>query len=267
MSTKITLTYSGAKIEHERGMPALHVASAIRGMAELVTRTGRLLHGTDTQIATNVEPHFRKGSFQIPFLLDVISGIDLDTLQTLLILLFGAEHSGILNLFSRRPRDRPANRIVEGESPIATLQGDKRVRDSADRIVRPVRSGDVAEVLEIRDRASRPLFKRTRIDRGHFYWPEAGPADFYSSEEQLRIIKPSFRPRTMWHFQNTRGQRFSAHMADRDFMQKVLDRQIMFAKGDVLIVSMETETKLVGGRLLFKYRIVRVHDHLSAMSA
>ena len=267
MSTKIMLTYSGARIEHDRGMPAIHVASAIRGMAELVTRTGKLLHGTDTRIATNVEPHFRKGSFEIPFLLDVISGIDLDNLKDFLILLFGTKHSGILNLFSRPPQDRPATRTVEEESPIATLQGDKRVRDSADRIVRPVRTRNVAEELEIRDRSSRPVFKRTRIDRGHFYWPKTGPADFYSSEERLRIIKPSFRPRTMWHFQNMKGQGFSAHMADRDFMQKVLDGKIMFAEGDMLIVSMETETKSVRGRLLFKHRIVRVHDHLSAMRA
>lgn len=35
MSTRITLTYSGARIKDERGMPAIHVASAIRGMAEL----------------------------------------------------------------------------------------------------------------------------------------------------------------------------------------------------------------------------------------
>ena len=265
MSTKITLTYSGAGIERERGMPAIHVASGIRGMAELVTRTGRLLHGTDTQIATNVEPHFRKGSFEISFLLDVISGIDLDTLKDLMILLFGAKHSGILDLFSRRAPDLPTDRIVEEESPIATLQGDKRVRDSADRIVRPVRDRGVAEELEIRDRSSRPVFERTRIHQGHFHWAKEGPADMYISEERLRIIRPSFRPRNVWQLENMRGRRISAYMADRDFMQKVLDRQIMFAEGDELMVSMEIEMRSIRGRLLVKHRIVHVHDHLPAM--
>ena len=48
-------------------------------------------------------------------------------------------------------------------------------------------------------------------------------------------------------------------------MKKVLDRQIMFAEGDELIVSMEIETKSMRGRLLVKHRIVHVHVHLSAM--
>lgn len=265
MSTKITLTYSGARIERERGMPALEVAAAIRGTAELVTRTGKLLHGKDTRIATNVEPHFRKGSFVIPLLLDVISGIDLDSLHTILFVLFGTKYSGILKLSSPRAPDLPADRTVDEESPIKTLQGDKRVQDSADRIVRPVRDRDVAEELEIRDRSSRPVFKRTRIHRKHFHFPDVGPADIYVSEERLRIIRPSFRPRTVWHLQNMQGQRISAQMADRDFMQRVLNRQIMFAEGDVLIVSMEIEMKSIRGRLLARRRIVRVHEHLPAM--
>ncbi len=267
MSTKISLTYSGARIERERGMPALEVAAAIRGMAQLVTRTGKLLHGKDTQIATSVEPHFRKGSFEIPFLVNVVSGIDLDTLNTLLLLLFGTERTGLFKLFSRPPQDPPVDRIGKEESPIATLEKDKRVRDSADRIVRPVRSRNVAEELEIRDRSARPVFERTRIHRRHFHWPKEGPADLYISEERLRIIKPSFRPRTMWQLENMRGKRISAYMADQDFMQKVSDRQIVFGEGDVLVVSMEIEAKSMRGRFLFKHRIVRVHDHLPATGA
>lgn len=264
MSTKITLTYSGARIEHERAMPALEVAAAIRGMAELVTRTGKLLHGTNTRIVTSVEPHFRRGSFEIPFLFDP-TGIDLETMRTILFVLFGNKYRGLVSLFSRRPPDRLTDDTAEEDSPIATLQGDKRVQDSADRIARPVRKGDVAEELEIRDRSSRPVFERTRIDRKHFHFPTEGPADIYVSEERLRIIRPSFRPRTVWHFLNMGGQRISAYMADRGFMQEVLDRQIMFAEGDELIVDMEIEAKVIRGRPLFRRRIVRVHKHLSAM--
>lgn len=261
MSTRITLTYSGARIKDERGMPAIHVASAIRGMAELVTRTGKLLHGKDTQIATNVEPHFRKGSFEIFFLLDAVKGIELSTLGTIVFLLFGRKYPGILDLFSRRPPDAPADRTVEEKSPIATLQKDKRVRDSADRIARPVTDRGVAEELVIRDRSRMPMFERTRIHQGHFHWPKEGPADIYVAEERLRVIKPSFRPRTMWQLQNTSGQRISAYMADREFMKKVLAREVVFGDGDELIVSMEIEVKSMRGRLLVKHRIVRVHDH------
>ena len=261
MSTRITLTYSGARIKDERGMPAIHVASAIRGMAELVTRTGKLLHGKNTQIATHVEPHFRKGSFEIPFLLDVVSGIEPVALHAVLRLLFGPKYRGILDLFSRRPQDPPETRAVKEEPPIATLKRDKRVRDSADRIARPVTDRGVAEELVIRDRSSRPVFERTRIHRRHFYWPDEGPADIYVSEDRLRVIRPSFRPRTMWHLQNMSGQRISAYMADREFMQKVLDREVVFGDGDVLIVSMEIEMKYMRGRMQVKHRIVRVHDH------
>jgi len=265
MSTKITLTYTGARIERERGMPALEVAAAIRGTAQLVTRTGKLLHGKDTRIATKVEPHFREGSFEIPFLFDVISGMDLETLKIIVFVLFGDRFPGILNLSSLRRPDRLADDTAEEDSPIATLRGDKRVQDSADRILRPVETRGVAEELEIRDRSSMPVFKRTRIHRRHFHFPTEGPADIHVAEERLRIVRPSFRPRTVWHFQNMEGQRFSAYMADQDFMQRVLDRQIMFAEGDELIVDMEIEMKLIRGRLLSKHRIVRVHEHLQGM--
>jgi len=265
MSTKITLTYSGTRIEREQAMPALEVAAAIRGTAQLVTRTGKLLHGKDTRIVTKVEPHFRKGSFEIPFLFDP-SGIDLEAMRFILFVLFGRKFPGILNLFSRQPPDLPADRTLKEDSPIATLKGDKRIQESADRILRPVEEErDVAESLEIRDRSTKPVFKLTRIHRRHFHVPEPGDADIYVAEERLRIVRPSFRPRTVWHFQNMEGQRISAYMADQDFMQRVLDRQIMFAEGDELIVDMEIEMKLIRGRLLSKHRIVRVHEHLQGM--
>lgn len=265
MSTKITLTYSGPRIEREQAMPALEVASAIRGTAELVTRAGKLLHGKDTRIATNVEPHFRQGSFEIFFQLGPLSGIDPEALRLIVLVLFGTKFPGILNLFSRRPLDRLLDDTVEEDSPIATLKGDQRVQQSADRILRPVRKRGVAEELAIRDRSSRPAFERTRIRREHFPGHEARRPDIYVAEERLRIIRPSFQPRTMWQFQSMRGKRISARMDDREFMQEVLGRQIMFAEGDVLVVDMEIEMKSIRGRVLAKHRIVRVHEHLPGM--
>ena len=266
---RINLIYAGGSIE-DGYMQASDTATAIRGMADMVSRSSKVLYGPEAKIATGIEPGFVRGSFQIHFLFDVLQALDIDTLNTTLLVLFGAGHRGLVDLVRRAlPRRPRASAEVPADNPaLERLLEDKQTRDAADRLVRPVRRQGGAEHLRVEHPGTLPMFPPNEIRQEDFDWfahERVSPPQRHVTQELLRIIRPSFRPNTMWRFQDeTRGHSFSAQMGDRAFMANVLKRRVVFAEGDELAVTLETTIAIRGTRVVTKRRVLRVHSHNSS---
>ena len=266
--TRTSLMYAGGSIRHDR-MPATDVATAIQGMAGIVTRAGKVLHGQNTRIRADVEPHFRAGSFEIFFVFEALTALDINDVQNILILIFGANHLGLRGLISRIRRGKRSGVASEDvavplDPAIKTLRNDKKIRDSADRLVRPVRRKNGAEWLRIKNVSHPSLFPPEEISRRDFGWlePSEGQQDDFVSDRVLRVITPSFRRHIMWRFQDVDGgPPFSALMLDQGFMKAVLARQVAFTQGDRLAVTLGTEVKARENRILTRHRVLKVHDH------
>ena len=151
-------------------------------------------------------------------------------------------------------------------SNLARLEADLRLRKAITDIVRPL-DQDKATLLIIRDESDDPAFAPLSI--GYEDAPLFGAGlrtlDRYETEDVFTIIKPSFRPRTVWRLaRESDGREFSAYMNDMVFISGIVERKIGFRSGDRLVAKLQTTVKSRFGQTKELNEIVRVYDHLTS---
>ncbi|MDE2870501.1 MAG: hypothetical protein OXQ94_02250 [Gemmatimonadota bacterium] len=254
---RIRLTYEGPAVYRGR-MPAADVGKAILGMATTVTRAGKVLHGEEGRIEATIEPRFVRGSFEIQFVFDIpgmLMGVGF------LALVFD-------RLFYRLRRDVARQTLGDPDraSELARLEADLRVRKAIADIVRPL-DQDTATLLTIRDESDDPAFAPLSIgyDDAPLFGAGVKTLDRYETQDVFTIIKPSFRPRTVWRLaRDSDGREFSAYVNDMDFISSMVERKIGFRSGDRLVARLRTTVKSRFGQTSELNEIVRVYDHLTS---
>lgn len=253
--SRIKLIYDGPAVRRGK-MSATDVGKAIIGMATTVTRAGQVLHGEKAPpVEVAIEPRFVRGSFEIQFIIDLHELIQTGLLAAIFRDLFN-------NLRGRDEsigiRERPQH-----PSDLERLRADPQLRRAVHDIVRPL-SHDGVDVLGIMDDSDLPEFEQLSIFPEEAPLFGAGTRTLSRSEGQddFIVIKPSFRPRTVWRLASIRDENeFSAYMRDPHFSAQVYQGQVVFRRGDQLRATLRTTTKERYGNIQVVREITEVHEH------
>jgi hypothetical protein len=276
-------------------MNVYELAPALLSVGDLLKSANAILNGDSSSVSVLVESDFRKGSFEISLILDqslidqvknLLPGHEVVGAAGLVGVIFGvaAKADKIISSFmavwkllkGEAPKEIINNDssgltiIVSGdgnkiqvEANAAKIYESVAARKSAEKILAPVGKRGISrfearqgpDVLEHLEKSDLP----ERISTGMEIESEINEKTTSSLREALvRVTKPNFE-KGQWGFSDG-SSKLSAKIEDKDFLNKVKNREVAFQSGDVLKVRLRTEQSVEGGRIRTSNVIEEVLD-------
>jgi hypothetical protein len=120
------------------------------------------------------------------------------------------------------------------------------------------------DTFEARERGQ--IAVRVSREEVEYFIPEEGAEDLLfngENEALIEVIKPSFESTLKWKVSDGRS-RFAVDVKDDPFLARIQNREISFAKGDVLKVRMHTRNWRDDGVIESQNTVMKVLDVLHA---
>lgn len=286
MTHAVRVQYDGGLAGDGR-MNATDLASAIMGMANMVSGTSEILLGDDTRVQATVKTDFGGNSFVVvfeitSFVADLLSSAD----SVVSLLGFSENAHGLIQTLQwlrgrtitsvgRTEAEDPASSFtlsVDGDtrelsvSDVRVLR-DERVVKGALALMEPLLEGNATRVtIGNGDDAVIQRYREISIEQAEardLRMPVFPDDEVVTRryEMTLTVVAPVFRGNYVWRFQWS-GTTITAKMLDVDFISRIKANRVAFGYGDALRVQMETdEIRRKSGSVGYRHRIVKVLDH------
>lgn len=161
--------------------------------------------------------------------------------------------------------DNSGQIYLDVKPQVVELYNDEEIRKAALGAIKPLES-DGIDTFAVRD-GKETIELITSEDLPSFAALSDSPPDELLLESDrnaaLTIIKPSFDSELKWMFAEGEA-RFSATMQDHKFLDQLSNRQIAFAKGDILIVRLMSKSFRTATGLRTEHKIPAVIEIKSA---
>lgn len=286
MTHAVRVQYDGGLARDGR-MSAADLASAIMGMANMVSGTSEILLGDDARVQATVRTDFGGNSFVVvfeitSFVADLLSSVD----SVVSLLGFSENSNGLIQTLQwlrgrtitsvgkTEADDRASSMTlsIDGDSRELSVSDlrvlrDERIVKGALALMEPLLEGNATRVtIGNGDNAVAPRYSEISIEQAearNLRIPVFPDDEVLTSryEMTLTVVAPVFRGNYVWRFQWS-GTRITAKMMDDDFISRIRANRVAFGYGDALRVQMETdEIRQKSSGVGYRHRIVKVLDH------
>lgn len=288
MENRVTkLVYDGPFLETGE-LPALELANVLIGMDDLIKKSNSLLNIDQANTDIKVRA-FKKGSFGVEFLIiqtAIKDGLNLFNhpaiagLTSLMTLLGLLEGKGLIGLIKNQIKGRAIKNIVKhnesvkvilenGESielssELYLLYSDKTVKESIEKIVMPLNIVGV-ENLSIFNGENNEVTIGKEEANYFKHVPYEEIINETLSEELLYLDNIGLSG-GKWRVSSKDKKNFFVSIKDPAFIKEVNSREKVFAKGDQLLVILNTIFKNTSDGIKIDYEIIQVLKQFSGPS-
>ena len=283
----ICIAYCGEAVDSGK-MDVNALAPALLALGDLINESNKLLNNDGSKIQVYIKSDFRKGSFEI----------NLEMARTLaeqLRMMFGAQEYSVsdilqaLGLFATLSgvsvielikwiKGRKIDRVVqldkgtrrvfvESEYKDISVAGlelfrSYAVRGKIEETLAPLKENGI-ESFEVRHKETRAAVQHIdKAELDYFRAPEPTVVEkelVTSSRCFVHVSSVNFEKDLKWRFDN--GElKFFATIEDEDFIARVDNGDVLFAKGLTMEVELETKQKLQSTGIKTEYIITKVYQ-------
>lgn len=278
------LTYDGPALQNHE-MDVRELAPAMLAVGELFDAMNMLLNGESAEVQINVRAH-EPGCFSVIFdivqgwrdgAISLLTGDYVAAALNLKELLLGGV--GLIWWVKSRKGQSPDRieklsgnmiRVFYSEESfdvplqLLRLYQDLAVRHALEKVVhRPLQNSGI-NLVEFGDRAN-PAQRVTDSEAESFKAPEIPEKVLVSDtrEAAFSIVSLAFKDDNKWRLHDGSNS-VSATIEDEDFLRKVNQNVIRFAKGDVLVCEVEFTQKQGAKGLVTENIVKKVKRHIPA---
>lgn len=276
-----TVSYDGKALQNH-AMDVRDLAPALLSIGQLFDEANRVLNGDKVSIKLQVKAQ-REGSFEIWFeavqtICSQISGFLTGDFVTSALNLKELVLCGGIGLFTfiKKLRGRNPTKIINlknnfvriefGEESfdipldLLRLYQDVAVRTVVEKVLKPLEEEgidtfsikeDKKEIEKI-DKSEVPYFKLPYLEEEKILEIE--------HEAAYSIVSLAFKEDNKWRLHDGNST-IAVSIKDEDFLKKVNDNLISFAKGDILLCHVKTCQFRIKGELKTDYEVLKVKEH------
>ena len=263
------LVYDGKALENHE-ISAKDLSVAMMAIDDLLSEANATINGKKTKIRVKVKASFKTGSFGIDLavtqpVLDIVGNLfryssSIVSAETILALLTGVVsagvYAGLAKLLKFLRNDRPSkiveredgllevyknNRYIKTEKRVLDLYQNHKIRKAFETLVSPVKNQDGIESVAF-IKGKTVVLDIQKSEAQYFDCPEPSKEKQSESvhEISVTVVRPFFVAEKKWYV-NDGQSGFYVAIEDEEFMRRVDDHEIVFGKGDILMVRMRKE--------------------------
>lgn len=288
LSDLFEIIFDGEAVE-DNSIDARDLAGSILSLGDLIDRASLLTEGSP-RMALRVKSGFKPGSFEVAFeighkLIDLFSSKNTTAVVNILqILGFTGGVFGLVQFIRkarRRNSDSSAKKEIltierqelitvhfdDGESmdvpqQVFRLYDDMKAREAAEKFVSPLKEEGIDEIRLRYQGEESVVISDQEVD--YFDAPDDSDTIKTENENQMILIitNISFIPGAKWRVSDGGATPFFVSILDEDFLNQVVEREILFGANDRLQVILRTTQEYRNGKLRIDRDVVKVIKHL-----
>lgn len=148
---------------------------------------------------------------------------------------------------------------VEVPKLVWKLFNHAKARRALESFVKPLKTGVVSKIKLGKKNAQPKVIEQRQSD--YFDAPKEKDGETVNeSNKRLQLVTIQFQNAGKWKFSDG-GSKLSAHITDPEYEKKIANREVNFADGDILDVTLRTTQWQENGDLKAKHEIIKVFAH------